>query len=217
MTKKMTSSRSTTLALLLNTLTRFLDWLKSRNECWQRHRKSTIARRKFYRRTWWRYRRDWDLLNERVVYNDGLVVAEVLIADLIDALERNPYPGEKWRVLDVVRELFPGATVILYPGSTLSGEKLWLEVFEIGGVDHRERLRFPVKEGELDVADMEQLLYEHVREDGTLPAIEVPKLLKMKANSKDYRLVKVKLEERNWQWKQRKEAGKVVKIVVAPG
>ena len=141
----------------------------------------------------------------------------MLITDLIDALERNPYPGEKWRVLDVVQELFPGATVILYPGSTLRGEKLWLEVFEIGGVDHRERLRFPVKEGELDVAEMEQLLYEHVREDGTLPAIEVPKLLKLEANSKAYRLVKVKLEERNWQWRQRREDGKKVKIVVAPG
>ena len=216
MTKKMASSRSTTLDSLLNTLTWFLDWLKSRNECWQHHRERSIARRKQYRRRWWRHRRDWDILNEAIVYNDGLVVVETLVNDLIIVVETNPFPGERKRVLEVAQELFPGAMVILYPGVKLKGEKLWRQVFAIGDVDYRERLLFPVKEGEIDIIETERMLYEYVREDGTLPAIEVPKVLQLEVNSKIYRSVKCKLQDRGWVWKQRKEDGKTVKIVVAP-
>jgi hypothetical protein len=160
---------------------------------------------------------DWDILNERIVYNDGLVVVESLISNLIVVLESNPFPGEKKRVLEVAQELFPGAKVILQPKVPLEGEILWLEVFEIGGIEHRERLRFPVKEEEVNVAEVEKLLYERVREDNTILATEVPKVLNLDANGKVYRAVKGKLQERNWQWRQRKERGKVVKIVVAPG
>jgi hypothetical protein len=159
---------------------------------------------------------DWDILNERIVYNDGLVVVESLVSNLIVVLESNPFPGEKKRVLEVAQELFPGARVVLYPKVKLEGEKLWLEVFELGGIEHRERLRFPVKEEEVNVAEVEKLLYERVREDNTILATEVPKVLNLDANGKVYRAVKSKLQERNWQWRQRKERGKVVKIVVAP-
>jgi hypothetical protein len=38
----------------------------------------------------------------------------------------------------------------------------------------------------------------------------------MSANSKVYREVKKKLEDRNWTWKQRKIGGKVEKIVLPP-
>lgn len=216
MTKKIASSRSTTLDLLLNTLATFLGWLKERNEVWERHRKAAILRRKYYRGRWASDLVDWDILNERIVYNDGLVVVETLVSNLIVVLESNPFPGEKKRVLEIAQELFPGARVILYPKVVLKGEKLWLEIFEIGGIEHRERLRFPVKLGEIDVAEVEKLLYERVREDNTILATEVPKVLNVDARSKTYQTIKVQLEERNWCWKQRKEGGKVVKIVVAP-
>ena len=216
MTKKMTSSRSTTLALLLNTLTRFLDWLKSRNECWQRHRAAAFVRRKYYRGRMSAYKKDWDILNERIVYNEGLVVVETLVSDLIVVLEGNPFPGEKKRVLEVAQELFPGARVSLYPKVMLKGEKLWLEVFEIGGIEHHDRLRFPVKLGDINVAEVERLLYERVREDNTVLAIEVTNVLNVGANSKVYREVKKQLEARNWKWSQRKRNGKVEKIVTAP-
>jgi hypothetical protein len=145
-----------------------------------------------------------------------LVVVETLVNDLIIVVETNPFPGERKRVLEVAQELFPGAMVILYPGVKLKGEKLWRQVFAIGDVDYRERLLFPVKEGEIDIIETERMLYEYVREDGTLPAIEVPKVLQLEVNSKLYRSVKCKLQDRGWVWKQRKEDGKTVKIVVAP-
>jgi hypothetical protein len=190
--------------------------LKGRNEAWSRHRKAAILRRKYYRGRWPHDLIDWDILNERIVYNDGLVVVESLVSNLIVVLESNPFPGEKKRVLEVAQELFPGARVVLYPKVKLEGEKLWLEVFELGGIEHRERLRFPVKEGEIDVAEAEKLLYERVREDNTILAVEVPKVLNVGAGSKVYREVKSKLQERGWTWKQRREYGKVVSIVAAP-
>ena len=36
--------------------------------------------------------------------------------------------------------------------------RLWLAIFEIGEIDHHERLRFPVKDGEIDITETEKLL-----------------------------------------------------------
>ena len=216
MTKRITSNRSTTLALLLNTLARFLDWLTARNECWLRRRSEAIALRREYKKDRNPHNRELDYLTERIAYNEGLVVVEALVAGLIVALESNPFPGEKKRVLEVARELFPEARVRLQPKVLSEGDKLWLQIFDIGGIEHRERLRFPAKNCEIDVVEAERLLHESVREDNTILATEVPKVLNVDANSKVYRAIKVQLQERNWQWKQRKEQGKVVKIVVAP-
>lgn len=216
MTKQTTSNRSTTLALLLNTLARFLDWLIARNEVWSQRRTETIALRREYKKDRNPHNRELDHITERVTYNDGLVVVEALIGRLIVTLEDNPFPGEKKRVLEVAQELFPEAKVMLHPKVFIKGDKLWLEIFEIGDIDHRERLRFPAKEEEIDIAEAERVLYENVREDNTILAIEIPRVLKVAKDSKMYRVVKSKLEERNWVWAVRKEEGKAVRIVVAP-
>lgn len=219
MTKKITSNRSTTLALLLNTLARFLGWLKQRNKHWLLRREEAIALQRYYSRQKKRdlhARRDWDILHENITLGEGYVVVEVLVSQLIEALERNPFPGEKKKVLEVAQELFPGATVILYPKVVLKGEKLWIEIFDLGEVDYRERLRFPVKDGEIDVAEAEKLLYENIREDGTIVAAEVPRVLKLAAQSKAYAVTRKLLQGRGWRWAQRREQGKKVKVVVAP-
>jgi hypothetical protein len=217
MTKKITSNRSSTLVSLLNTLERFLGWLKARNECWLTKRTETIALRREYKRDRNPYNRELDYFTERVTFNDGLVVVETLVGRLIVTLEGNPFPGEKKRVLQIALELFPEAEVMLQPGVFYKGEKLWLIVFEIGEIDHRERLRFPVKEGDIEVTEMEKLLYENVRKDGTILAMKVASVLNLETNSKVYRSVKSKLEERGWVWSARRESGKMTRIVIAPG
>jgi hypothetical protein len=216
MTRRIASNRSSTLVSLLNTLTRYLDWLKARNEAWLRRRTETIALRREYKRDRNPHNRELDYLTERIAYNDGLVVVETLVSRLIVALEGNPFPGEKKRVLEIARELFPEAQVMLQPGVFTNGEKLWSIVLDIGEIDHRERLRFPVKEDEVEVTEAERMLYESIRQDNTLLAMEVPKVLNLEANGKTYRSVKSKLEERGWRWVVRKERGKAVRVVIAP-
>jgi hypothetical protein len=100
--------------------------------------------------------------------------------------------------------------------SALSGEKLWMRIFQGGKVSYWERVYFPVKIAEADIAEVERLLWEKVREDNTILAMEVPLALNVEGNSKTYRALKGKLRERNWVWSRRREEGKLVTIVTAP-
>lgn len=184
----------------------------ARNECWSRHRRWALSERRSQRHS----TRDWDIINERIVYNDGLVVVEALVGKLIVVLEDNPFPGEKKRVLDIAQELFPGARVVLYPKVSLSGEQLWLEIFELGDIEHRERLRFPVKDTERNIQEIEDTLYAQIREDNTMLASTVPVILKVKSTSREYANIRNQLQKRGWTWSQRRENGVKVKIVYAP-
>jgi hypothetical protein len=146
-----------------------------------------------------------------------MCTVETLVGDLIVSLEGNPFPGEQHTVLHVAVELFPEAKVMLSPKVFISGKNLWVRVFEEGKVNHWEKVYFPVALWDVDIVEMEELLRERVREDNTIVAADVPVVLNLEGKSKAYRLVKSKLQERGWCWCSRREGGKKVKIVVAPG
>jgi len=219
MTKTISSSRNSTLDSLLNTLRNFWVLLKPQNERWREVRPEAIAEQRLYKknRNWDREaRRDWDIAHERVTFGDGMCTVETLVGDLIIVLEENPYPGEQRTALNVAVELFPEAKVMLTPKVFISGKNLWVRVFEVGRVNHWEKVYFPVKSEVVDIAEMERLLWELVREDNTILASEIPKALNLEVNSKVYRSVKGKLQERDWLWVTRREGGKMVKVVTAP-
>ena len=220
MIKTISNSRNSTLDSLLNTLRKFWGWLIPRNVRWREVRPEAIAEQRNYKKAkvWDREaRRDWDIARERVTFNDGVVTVETLVGDLIFVLEENPFPGEQRTVLNIAVELFPDAKVMLDPKVSISGEKLWVRIFDEGEVDYRERIYFPIKIKEIDIVETEDLLWEMVREDNTIVAADIPVALNLSGKSKAYRSVKSKLQERGWRWCSRKELGKVIKIVVAPG
>ena len=193
--------------------------MASRNAHWLLRREETIAQQRECgrHRRWDREaQRDWDILHERVTYSEGLRTVETLVGDLIVVLEGNPYPGEFKRVLEIAAELFPDAKVMLYPKTFLKGERLWIEIFELGGVEHRERLRFPVRDGEIDISEVEEKLWGLVREDGTILSSAIAPALGLVATGKAFRVVKEKLLERKWQWSRRREGGQFVRIVIPP-
>jgi hypothetical protein len=105
---------------------------------------------------------------------------------------------------------------MLTPSVFSAGEKLWLRIFQEGEVDHWEKVYFPVKVTEIDIPEMERLLWKMVREDSTILASDIPMAVNLDGNSKAYRVLKSKLEERGWVWSSRREEGKKVKIVAAP-
>ena len=219
MTKTTSNSRNFTLDSLLNTLRRFWVSLIPRNVRWREVRSESIAAQRVYKKNKkWDLgaRRDWDIEHERITFSDGMVTVETLVGDLIIVLEENPFPGEQRTVLNVAVELFPDAKVMLEPKVFSSGAKLWVRIFEEGRVDYREKIYFPVKIEEIDIAETEELLWRMVREDNTILAADIPIALNMGANSKMYRAVKDKLQERKWVWGARRESGKMVKIVTAP-
>ena len=219
MTKTISNSRNSTLDSLLNTLRKFWGWLIPRNVRWREVRFEAIAEQREYKKAknWDREaRRDWDIARERVTFNDGMVTVETLVGDLIFVLEENPFPGEQRTVLNIAVELFPDAKVMLEPKVFVSGEKLWVRIFEEGKVDYRERIYFPIKVEEIDITEMEKLLWAMVREDNTIIASDIPVALNLTANSKIYRVLKSKLQERKWVWSARREGGKLTKIVTAP-
>jgi hypothetical protein len=219
MTKMMPCSQSTTLDLLLNTLERFSDWLKSRNECWSRNKRFALNTYKSYRKDKEWHSPDADMLAVAIAYNDALLVVEDLISDLKVALRSNPYPGEQKRLVAIAVGLFPDAGVRFEPGRrrvALKGEKLWRKIFAIGGVTLAEKICFPETSDNWDIKQVEEMLLQLVREDNTIPAPEVPVALNLSPNCKQYRVVKSALIERGWQWKHRRHNNTTQKVVVPP-
>lgn len=219
MTKTIPNKRISTLDSVLNTLKAFWSWLIPRNVRWGEVRLKAIVKQRVLKRERLRdreKRKDWDIVHEWVTFNDGMVTVEALVGDLVITLEENPFPGEQRTVLNVAVELFPNAKAMLQPKVFTSGEDLWVRIFEEGKVDYRERICFPVKVTEIDICETEELLHKLVREDGTIVAADVPVALSLSVKSKSYRVVKSKLEERGWAWRQQRESGRMVKVVVAP-
>lgn len=220
MTKKIQNKPTTTLSSLVNTLERFLSWLELRNESWLRNKEFAFETYKSYRKDKEWHAADADLWASAIAYNEAMLVVEELVSDLKFALERNPFPGEQKRLVAVALELFPPGTGVKFePGKRrelIKGDKLWRKIFEIGEVDFAEKIYFPKADGDWDIVEVEEKLLLLVRKDNTILAAEIPKNLNMKPQSKVYAQVRATLRERGWEWGQRREEGKVVKIVIPP-
>lgn len=218
MTKTTSASLSTTLDWLVSTLTKFLGWLGVQNQHWLLRKKFAIETYKDYRKDKEWHAPDADALAERIAYNDALLVVEELVRDLAETVEKNPYPGEQKYLLTIAVELFPNAGVKFEPGrrrKLLKGRDLWERIFEIGEISSI-KINFPVTDAEHEITEVERKLWELVREDGTVPAIEIPKALNMKPTGKNYAAIREKLIERGWVWKSMRKDGKISKVVVAP-
>jgi hypothetical protein len=105
---------------------------------------------------------------------------------------------------------------MLKPNVFATGERLWLRIFQEGEVNYWDKVYFPVKVVEMDIPEMEILLWRMVREDNTIVAADIPLAVNLEVNSKAYRVLKSKLQERKWVWSARREGGKMTKIVIAP-
>ena len=153
---------------------------------------------------------EYDSWQERIKLNDQHEVSTELLNRLIVKVESNPYPGEQQRVLKIAVDLIPEG-----------GKFRWMAIFRDPDFNfpprfENERITFPA-EVSVDVKVIEQKLWEMARGDYTIVAGDIPVALNLTVSSKVYRTIKSKLEQRGWCWGQRREQGKVVKIVTAPG
>jgi hypothetical protein len=206
MIKTKTNSQTTTYDWLLSILKNSLISAIGKIELWQDKRAYAVECRDKERG---QDQAEYDGWSERINLNDDFVVNAESLRRLKVAVEGNPYPGRQIRVQQVAVEQVPE-----------TGKFRWRLIFEDTDFGFpvnfaNQKICFPVLV-ELTVEDIEKVLFELVREDNTILASDVPEALNLKANGKAYREVKSKLEERGWSWRQRKEEGKVVKIVEAP-
>ncbi len=213
MTKTTSNSQSITYDWLVNTLTNSWMFAQERVSLWRKRRAFAISqkekeklgddKRKAYDKS------EYDGWAERIRINDDYEIATELIGRLSEAVQSNPYPGERKRVLTIALSLIPEG-----------GKRGWRVIFQDPEFNFppnfaNERVTFPAFVS-VSVLDIEKKLWELVREDDTISASEVPKALSMEANSKVYRDIKIKLQERDWIWKQRKKNGMVEKVVIPP-
>jgi hypothetical protein len=211
-TKTTLSSQSITYDWLLNTLMRSWMYAQERVSFWRKNRAFAIEQREEEKQRDGRKSYDkseYDGWSERIRLNDQHEVHTELVSKLIDAVQSNPYPGQRKRVLTVAADLIPEG-----------GKVGWRLIFE--GPDFNfprnfanEKIIFPVLVS-ISVADIERKLWELVREDDTIAAVEIPAALNMDPNSKAYRTVKSKLEARDWVWKIRRIEGKSERVVLPP-
>ena len=216
MIKTTTSRQTATLSSLLSTLARYLVWLKDRNACWEANRDFAYSTLREYENEKEWHREDEDLWRGRIVYNEAMCVVEVLIENLIEALERNPFPGQRKRLLPTATELFPDAEVSFEPKVAVKGERLWRKVFSDGGISCEvDKITFP---GDVvfDIAEVEVELLQLVGQEGYLRASEIAVVLNTGENSKLYKATKRELVSRGWIWKGKKIGGIVSKVVYPP-
>jgi len=206
MTRTETSSQITTYDWLLNILKNSLISAAGKIELWQDKRAYAVECREEEK---YKDPAEYDSWSERVNLNDQFVVNAESLRRLKIAVEGNPYPGKQKRVQQVAVEQVPE-----------TGKLRWLLIFEDSDFGFpvnfaNQKICFPVLI-ELTVEDIEEILYNLVREDNTILAVKVPEALNMGASSKGYREVKNILKTRGWRWEQKWESGKNVKVIIPP-
>lgn len=213
MTKTTHASLSITYDWLLNTLKNSLTFAQEKVAYWRLRRPYAIERKEAEKQSSIGAAYDqseYDSWCERIRINDQFEVWTELVRRLMLAVETNPYPGERKRVLQVAVGQVPDGGKLVWRVILEDPEFAFPRNFA------NERITFP-ELVPVSVEEIEAKLYRLVREDNTIVAAEVPLALELSPTGRQYARVRGLLRERGWSWKQRKEDGKVTKIVVPPG
>lgn len=211
MTKKTENSRNTTFEWLLSILKNSKESALVRVVLWRDRRPFAIKLKQLEKPVGVEAydKSEYDSICERIALNDQFEIHTELLGRLITKVEGNPYPGEQKRVLKLAVDLIPEG-----------GKGGWCAIFRDPDFAfptnfENERITFPA-EVSVNVRDLERKLWSLVREDDTILAAEVPQVLGFEPNSKAFRVVKSKLEERSWTWVTRRVDGVRVRLVLPP-
>lgn len=213
MNKDGPSEASTTLTSLISIIQRSLNshvdvlvhYRRTRSQYVELYQKEAAVRKAV---------RDWcelDRIRALVDYYDDMVVAYEILLDLQVELESNPYPGRRYRFLQVAQLLAPDIKVW-----RKRGRSAWHQIFVEYDLPADYRVNFPEAIPEINIYEIELTLLQLVRDDNTIPATDVPAALNLAPTSKQYRVVKNALTERGWQWKHQRVNNTTQKVVVPP-
>jgi hypothetical protein len=117
----------------------------------------------------------------------------LLLEELQEKLEANPYPGQHWRLFALAQRLMPEVS-----------KREWCELFFWFGISNT-MVHTPVEVVELDIIAVEQELLALLAEGQTLLPSSLEGVLRCSPGSRQYRVAKRGLEERGWRWARRRQ------------
>jgi hypothetical protein len=213
MSKERPSEESTTLTSLISIIQKSLTWHADALARFRQLRSQYIetieAERPTGRLSY--DKAEYDRVQSLLNHYDEMLVAFGLLLDLQVSLERNPYPGQQLRLIQVARALYPVIRVW-----QRVGRAAWQRIFYEFNIPADYRVTFPATVSDIDIYEVELALLQLVRDDNTIPAIDVPAALNLSPNSKQYRTIKIALTERGWQWKVQRIDNAPQKVVIPP-
>ncbi len=124
---------------------------------------------------------------------------------LADAIDSNPYPGEKVRLLALAKRLFPGTSL-----------RQWVEMFRWVGIEHTMRLCFPVAHETINIADLEKQLLDIIAHEGVILASQLEVIVRSPVRSKRYRDAKEQLQSSGWRWAHQRRGNSTVRVINPP-
>jgi len=165
-------------------------------------------------------RTEYDNIRERIRLNEENYDKALLFNDLYEAIDTNPFPGQQLSVLTIAIALFPNIKL-----SGFRGRAAWEQLFREQTDIHPKlnacdlayaRIRFPINTNTDTIEQIEEQLYELARDDNTVPATELARILNTNTGSKQYRVMKQLLTDRGWSWGQKRIDGTMCKIIQIP-
>lgn len=123
----------------------------------------------------------------------------LILTDLADKIEANPYPGQYYRLLELACLLRPNVS-----------QYEWREMFCWFSIDNVV-VHLPVAINDIDIESIEQQLLALMNDDNVIPASSLELVIQSSPNSKQYRFTKHQLQQRGWYWnRQRKPPTSVI-------
>jgi hypothetical protein len=207
------SKGTTTLTLLISIMQRSLNWhadalarfKQLRSQYIEVIEKERPVGQKAYDKA------EYDRLQSLLKHYDEMLVAYELLLELQVDIERNPFPGQQLRLIQVARTLYPVIRVW-----QRVGRSAWQRIFYEFDIPADYRITFPTTVSVIEIHEIELTLLQLVQDDNTILATDVPVALNLSPNSKQYRNVKNALTNRGWQWKSRRMNNVLQKIVIPP-
>lgn len=116
----------------------------------------------------------------------------LLLTEVANRIDANPYPGRYCRLRELVCSLAPEIN-----------QREWGEIFYWFGINN-DKIYLPVGVDGIDIESIEEQLLALMNEDNVIPASSLEKVIQYSPNSKQYRNTKQQLEQRGWSWNRRR-------------
>jgi hypothetical protein len=128
----------------------------------------------------------------------------LLLEELQEHTDSNPFPGQKHRLLKLAHLLIP-----------VISKQEWSAIFRWFGIDNKV-IRFPVRVNKVDIHLIEQQLLKLAKDRNAIPAASLEKVTQLYPKSKQYRDTKIQLEQRGWKWKRARVSGVIQRVICVP-
>jgi hypothetical protein len=128
----------------------------------------------------------------------------LLLEELQERIDANPYPGQTHRLLKLAHLLIPAIS-----------KREWAAIFRWFDITNKV-VGFPVKSTGVNIDHIETQLLALANGHDTIPASSLEKVMRFSPISKKYRDAKTQLQKRGWKWSRARLGGAVHRVICVP-